>query len=92
MEGASRAERPRGARGGWRVGLRRCVLGAIGLLYLLSIPWYRTTGEIPPMLFGLPDWVAVALACYLGVAVLNAVAWTLTEVSDGDCSEEKDRP
>ncbi len=81
-----------GAGGGWRVVLRRCVLGAIGLLYLVSIPWYRTTGEIPPLLFGLPDWVAVALACYLGVAVLNAVAWTLTEVSDGDSPEGKDRP
>jgi hypothetical protein len=28
--------------------------------------------------------VAVALACYVGVAILNGVAWLLTEVRDPD--------
>ena len=80
------------ARVGWRVVLRRWLLAAIGLLYVISIPWYRETGEIPPLLFGLPDWVTIALTCYVGVAVLNAIAWMLTEVSDGEATEEKDRP
>jgi hypothetical protein len=54
----------------------------VGLLFVVSIPWYRAPAESPPLLWGLPDWVAVALACYVGVAVLNAVAWALTEVPD----------
>ncbi len=39
------------------------------------------------MLLGLPDWVAVAVLCYVAAAVLNAAAWLLTDVpdaSDGD--------
>ncbi len=31
---------------------------------------------------GLPDWVAVALLCYLAAAVVNAVAWLITDVPD----------
>jgi hypothetical protein len=34
------------------------------------------------MLFGLPDWVAVALGCYLAAAFCNALAWLLTDVPD----------
>jgi hypothetical protein len=37
---------------------------------------------MPSILFGFPDWVAVALACYIGVAVLNSIAWALTDVPD----------
>ncbi len=62
--------------------LRTALLLAIGVLYALSIPWYRTTGAEPELWFGLPDWVAVALGCYLGVALLNTVAWLLTDVPD----------
>ena len=62
---------------------RRSVrLVLIGLLYLLSVPWYRTSGEAPGLWFGLPDWVAVAVLCYVGVACLNAVAWLSTDVPD----------
>jgi hypothetical protein len=57
------------------------MLLAIALLYGLSIPWYRS-GEDPGRWFGLPDWVAVAVACYLAVAVLNAAAWLLTDIPD----------
>ncbi len=65
------------------VHVRRLLLGVIGVLYLVSIPWYREPGAAPEVgLFGLPDWVGVALACYVAVAVLNSVAWTLTDVSD----------
>jgi hypothetical protein len=62
--------------------MRRACFVAIGLLYLLSIPWYRTSGAEPAVVLGLPDWVAVALGCYLLAAVLNAVAWWLTVVDD----------
>ncbi len=69
--------------------LRRGLLLAIGLLYLISIPWYRTTGAQPELVFGLPDWVAVALACYVGVALLNTVAWLLTDVPDEPRDESR---
>jgi hypothetical protein len=62
--------------------LRRLTLALIGLLYVASIPWYRETGAEPAIVLGLPDWVATALACYVGVALLNSVAWWLTEIDD----------
>jgi hypothetical protein len=62
--------------------LRRWLLLGIALLYLLSIPWYRTTGEVPELVFGLPDWVAVALGCYAASALLNAIAWWISDVED----------
>jgi hypothetical protein len=64
--------------------LRRLLLALIGLLYVASIPWYRETGAEPAILLGLPDWVATALACYVGVALLNAVAWRLTEIEEAE--------
>ncbi|MBW2279115.1 MAG: hypothetical protein JRG76_03180 [Deltaproteobacteria bacterium] len=71
--------------------LRNLLLVLIGLLYAASIPWYRTTGETPALWLGLPDWVAVALGCYAAAAVLNAVAWWLTDVSDApDASEDRE--
>jgi hypothetical protein len=58
---------------------RTLLLCGIGLLFVISIPWYR--GAAPPQqLLGLPDWVTVALLCYALAAVLNAVAWLLTEI------------
>ena len=62
--------------------LRRWLLLGIAGLYLLSIPWYRTTGEVPELVFGLPDWVAVALGCYAASALLNAIAWWISDVED----------
>ena len=62
--------------------LRSLLLAIIGLLYVASIPWYRASGEVPGLVLGLPDWVAVALGCYAAAAVLNAVAWWLTDVPD----------
>ncbi len=64
--------------------VRRALLLAIAVLYAVSIPWYRPTGAEPELWLGLPDWVAVALLCYVGVAVLNCVAWLLTDVRDPD--------
>ena len=62
--------------------LRRSLLVLIGALYLLSVPWYRPTQSEVGVHLGLPDWVALALCCYVAVAVLNALAWLLTDVSD----------
>ena len=54
----------------------------IALLYIASVPWYRDEGAPLRFWLGLPDWVAVALLCYVGVAVVNAVAWSITDVPD----------
>jgi len=64
--------------------LRALLLAATGVLYALSIPWYRTGGEAAGVALGLPDWVAVALGCYAGAALLNATAWLVTDFPDAD--------
>jgi hypothetical protein len=62
----------------------------IALLYAASIPWYR--GDAPTaMLFGLPDWVTVAILCYAAVAILNSVAWMLTEIPESIEDDEARR-
>ncbi len=67
--------------------LRSALLLSIVVLYVLSIPWYRTPGSAPSLLFGLPDWVAVAIGCYVAVALLNSVAWLLTDIPEADPPE-----
>ncbi len=62
--------------------LRAGLLGMIAVLYLLSVPWYRADDQPLRLLFGLPDWVAVAVLCYGLIAVLNSVAWSRTVVDD----------
>jgi hypothetical protein len=71
--------------------LRRALLASIALLYLLSVPWYRATDAPLRIVFGMPDWVAVAVACYVAVAFLNAIAWKLTRIPDSLESEEDAR-
>ncbi len=62
--------------------VRLLCLGVIALLYIVSIPWYRDSDAPLRLWFGLPDWVAVALLCYVGVAIVNALAWLWTDVPD----------
>ncbi|MEM9176352.1 MAG: hypothetical protein AAGC67_14080 [Myxococcota bacterium] len=62
--------------------VRRICLVLIGVLYVVSVPWYREGGQAPAIWLGLPDWVAVSVLCYGAVAVLNAIAWSATEVHD----------
>ena len=81
--GGDRHEQPRWAR--W---LRRALLCGVGLLYAASIPWYRGDA-VPARLFGLPDWVAVAILCYAAAAVLNAAAWMLTDVREATADDEE---
>ena len=64
----------------------------IALLYLVSVPWYRDAEAPLRLWLGLPDWVAVALLCYVGVAMANALAWIVSDVSDGaDDADDPDR-
>jgi len=62
--------------------IRFALLGGIGLLYIVSIPWYREPGAATGTWLGFPDWVAVSIGCYIAIAILNAIAWLLTEVPD----------
>jgi hypothetical protein len=64
--------------------MRHALLVAIGVLYVLSVPWYRDTDGSLVLFMGLPDWVAVALGCYIAVAILNCLAWLLTDIDDHD--------
>lgn len=57
------------------------MLVGIGLLYLVSVPWYRRDPELH-LILGLPDWVTLALGCYVLVAGFNSVAWLFTDVDD----------
>ena len=75
-----------------RARIRRALLIAIGVLYLLSVPRYRQTGSAVTFIWGLPDWVALALACYVGVAILNCAAWLLTEMPEVESKEEPSGP
>ena len=69
---------------------RRVLLALIAGLYILSIPWYRESGATPEIWLGLPDWVATALLCYVAVALLNSVAWLLTDVPDAEPEPARD--
>ena len=70
-----------------RRGIRRALLVLIALLYALSSPWYREGGAEAELWLGLPDWVVVALACYVAAAFLNAAAWLLTEIPESGHDE-----
>ncbi|MCP5067476.1 MAG: hypothetical protein GY946_13005 [bacterium] len=76
--------------------VRTLLLVAIAALYVLSIPWYREAGALPVGgasggWLGLPDWVGVALGCYVAIAVLNSVAWALTDLTDPEADDEGDQ-
>lgn len=62
--------------------LRIACYVVIALLYIASVPWYRDVDAPLVLWMGLPDWVAIAVLCYVGVAIVNAAAWVLTEVPD----------
>lgn len=66
--------------------LRRACHVGIAACYVVAIPWYRAAGASPALVAGLPDWVAVALACYVTAGGLNAAAWWLTDLDDGDAA------
>jgi len=62
--------------------VRYGLLALIVVLYVVSVPWYRDSERAVRIVLGLPDWVATALACYVGVAFCNAAAWLLSEVPE----------
>lgn len=47
-------------------------LPVIFLLLAISIPWYRKSGEIGSVVWGLPGWVWVALLCSAALAAVTA--------------------
>ena len=65
-----------------RARVRAFLLAMVVALFVSSVPWYRSPDDEVSLIWGLPDWVAVALGCYVAAAVLNAVAWLLTDISD----------
>ena len=73
-----------------RRAVRRTLLIIILALYVAAVPWYRDPGDPLRILWGLPDWVAVALACYVSVAILNAAAWLLTDFEDSDAERDSE--
>jgi hypothetical protein len=85
-EARAGSEQPR-----WARPLRRVLLCLIGLLFAASIPWYRSDAA-PAMIFGLPDWVAVAILCYAAAAILNSAAWLLTDIPEPVGDDEARRP
>ena len=62
-----------------RARLPRVLFFCIACLYILSVPWYRSADSSVEIIFGLPDWVAYAVCCYVGVAILNSIAWMLQD-------------
>jgi len=74
----------------WRRRLRAVLLSLIAVLYVVSIPWYRPSGEVAAVVWGLPDWVSVALVCYVAAALLNAIAWLATDVPERDAAADED--
>lgn len=64
--------------------LRIGLLLLVVVLYVISVPWYRSSDAPLELWLGLPDWVAVALLCYVGAAFLNSWAWWITDLSDDD--------
>ena len=62
--------------------LRAALLVAVAVLFVASVPWYRQADPDPARWLGLPDWVAVALICYAAAAVLNSLAWLLSDFED----------
>ncbi len=69
--------------------VRLLLLAIMGLLFVVSVPWYRGTDDEVTLIWGLPDWVAVALGCYVGVAILNSIAWILTDVVDPSLEDDE---
>lgn len=64
----------------------------IALLYVVSVPWCREQEAPLRIWLGMSDWVAIALLCYVGVAIVNAVAWVVTDVPDTVDESENSEP
>ena len=54
-------------------GKQKWYLPILVVLILISVPWYRTAGEIGNVIGGLPGWVWTSLICTLGISILTAV-------------------
>ncbi len=55
------------------------------ILLIMSVPWYRSDEQMSNTLFGFPEWVMVAIACYLAVTLINIGIW----LSNASISDKK---
>ncbi|MFP6582886.1 MAG: hypothetical protein VCD00_10065 [Candidatus Hydrogenedentota bacterium] len=62
---------------------QRWFLPLLLIVIVISIPWYRSSGEIGNIVGGLPTWVWTGLICALGVSIITAVG-TLAFWKDDD--------
>jgi len=63
----------------------------IGLLFVLSVPWYLPSDRPVALWFGLPYWVVISLSFSFAIAVFTA--WVVArywsdEQSDGQSSKD----
>ncbi len=54
----------------------------IAVLLVIAFPWYREADRPPVFWWGLPDWLVVAVCCFVGIAILNAYAWWRADWDD----------
>ncbi|MGI9275418.1 MAG: hypothetical protein ACR2PT_11315 [Endozoicomonas sp.] len=66
-----------------RVRLLQFCYMAMPMIALYSIPWFDNPDQQPELLFGLPLWVARAVACLLIMSLLSLLAWYLQAALSG---------
>lgn len=64
----------------------------LGVLFLLSVPWYLPAGSYKPIFFGLPYWVWIILLDSLALSITLTYALKRLWVSTEDETEEGDEP
>ena len=52
---------------------KRFFLPVVLALLVVSVPWYRTTGDMGRLVGGLPIWIWVALGCSAAISAVTAV-------------------
>ena len=66
-------------------------LPVVLVLVAISIPWYRSEGEIGRIVFGLPAWIWVAVVCSACISILTAIMATLFWDDDEE-ADDKENP
>ena len=58
----------------------------IGLLFVLSVPWYLPSASSVTLWFGLPYWVIISLTSSCAIAIFTA--WVVTRYWSDDASDK----
>ena len=71
--------------------IRPLLLSLLPILILISVPWYRDTNSEPrfSLQAGIPDWVTVAIVCYLLHAIISACIWVFFPPADNSTINHK---